>query len=193
MDIRPFNENALPIVARCIETYGGYVAGKTYPVVKHGEEVYVVRLDENGDERSMLCFEATIRGGNVGLYPAIGDGPIPAVVFETETLSLNILRDVIYQDAVAHGLWEGNNLLCNQTDVVTNEVMELLSASTAVTLAETAKEKKKAKEHFNEELADIVIGCLSLAGKLGIDIDAAIRRKMEINRNRPWKHEGEKK
>ena len=26
------------------------------------------------------------------------------------------------------------------------------------------------------------------AGKLGIDIDAAIRRKMEINKARPWKH-----
>lgn len=109
-------------------------------------------------------------------------------VDDAPTLSLNTLRDAIYQDAVAHGLWKGKVLLCYQTDVVTNEVMELLSASSAVILAETAKEKKKAKEHFNEELADIVIGCFSLAGRLGIDIDAAIRRKMEINKGRPWKH-----
>lgn len=109
-------------------------------------------------------------------------------VDEVPILSLNTLRDAIYEDAVAHGLWEGKVLLCNQTDVVTNEVMELLSASSAVILAETKKEKKKAEEHFNEELADIVIGCFSLAGKLGIDIDAAIRRKMEINKQRPWKH-----
>ena len=109
------------------------------------------------------------------------------------TLSLNTLRDAIYQDAVAHGLWEDKFLLCQQTDVVTDEVMELLSASSAIALAETEKGKKKAREHFNEELADIVIGCFSLAGKLGIDIDAAIRRKMEINKGRAWKHEGEKK
>lgn len=107
------------------------------------------------------------------------------------TMTLNELRDAIYQDAVAHGLWEGKVLLCDQTDVVTNEVMELLSASSAVTLAATKKEKEKAREHFNEELADIVIGCFSLAGKLGIDIDAEVRRKMEINKGRSWKHEGE--
>ena len=109
------------------------------------------------------------------------------------TLSLNTLRDAIYQDAVAHGLWEGKILLCDQTDVVTNEVMELLSAVSAVTLAATKKGQEKAREHFIEELADIVIGCFSLAGRLGIDIDAAIRRKMEINKGRAWKHKGEKK
>jgi NTP pyrophosphatase (non-canonical NTP hydrolase) len=43
-----------------------------------------------------------------------------------------------------------------------------------------------------EELADVVIMAMSAAGYLGIDIDAAIRRKMEINKARPWKHEGEK-
>ena len=38
------------------------------------------------------------------------------------------------------------------------------------------------------QLADVIIMSLSVAGKLGIDIDAAVRRKMEINRARPWKH-----
>ena len=107
---------------------------------------------------------------------------------QAEEITLNTLRDEVYQDAVAHGLWEGKICLCDQTDVVTDEVMELLSASSAVTLAETQGEKKKAKRHFNEELADIVIGCFSLAGKLGIDIDAAVRRKIEFNKTRPWKH-----
>ena len=41
---------------------------------------------------------------------------------------------------------------------------------------------------FCEELADAIIMSLSVAGKLGIDIDAAVRRKMEINKARPWKH-----
>lgn len=109
-------------------------------------------------------------------------------VNDAPTLSLNTLRDAIYQDAVEHGLWEDKFLLCQQTDVVTDEVMELLSASSAITLAKTEKGKKREREHFNEELADVVIGCFSLAGRLGIDIDAAIRRKMEINKGRPWKH-----
>lgn len=37
-------------------------------------------------------------------------------------------------------------------------------------------------------MADVIIASLSVSGKLGIDIDAAVRRKMEINRSRPWKH-----
>ena len=44
------------------------------------------------------------------------------------------------------------------------------------------------KEAYTEELADVIIASLSVAGKLGIDIDAAVRGKMEINRARPWKH-----
>ena len=41
---------------------------------------------------------------------------------------------------------------------------------------------------FCEELADVIIMSLSVAGRLGIDIDAAVRRKMEINKARPWTH-----
>ena len=48
------------------------------------------------------------------------------------------------------------------------------------------------KEAYTEELADVIIASLSVAGKLGIDIDAAVRRKMEINKARPWKHGKEK-
>ena len=44
------------------------------------------------------------------------------------------------------------------------------------------------EEDYAEELADVIIASLSVAGKLGIDIDAAVRRKMEINKGRPWKH-----
>ena len=43
-------------------------------------------------------------------------------------------------------------------------------------------------EKYAEELSDVIIAALSVAGKLGIDIDAAVRRKMEINKARPWKH-----
>ena len=43
-------------------------------------------------------------------------------------------------------------------------------------------------KEYAEELADVIIASLSVAGKLGIDIDEAVRRKMEINKARPWKH-----
>ena len=43
-------------------------------------------------------------------------------------------------------------------------------------------------EHYTEELADVIITALSVAGYLGIDIDKAVRAKMEINRGREWRH-----
>ena len=44
------------------------------------------------------------------------------------------------------------------------------------------------KNHYVEELADVIITALSAAGYLGIDIDKAVRAKMEINRGREWRH-----
>ena len=71
--------------------------------------------------------------------------------------SLNTLRDAIYEDAVKHGLWD---------DVEDYMPADCMSA-------------------FCEVLANAIISSLSVAGKLGIDIDAAVRRKMEINKSRP--------
>lgn len=101
--------------------------------------------------------------------------------------NLNTLRDAIYQDAVAHGLWDWAeayrhlpDLRDSSVDLIRGEVCEL-------------EIECGSEERYAEELADVIIVSLSVAGKLGIDIDAAIRRKMEINKSRPWKHEGEKK
>lgn len=44
------------------------------------------------------------------------------------------------------------------------------------------------EDHFTEELADVIIMALSAAGYLDIDIDKAVRKKMEINRGREWRH-----
>ena len=113
---------------------------------------------------------------------------------EAPSLSLNTLRDAIYQDAVAHGLWDDmDGLIAAQTHVVVSEVRELLDA--AVDLSEAiyrGYDIAKYKQHYAEELADVVISSMSLAGKREIDIDAEVRRKMEINKGRPWRHEGEK-
>ena len=119
-----------------------------------------------------------------------------------ERISLNSMRDAIYEDAVAHGLWEKTDnavqrfikeyqrlemynlryvpdqdevLRKKSVNVIQTEIMELEYSSDN-------------KEAYTEELADVIIASLSVAGKLGIDIDAAVRRKMEINKGRPWKH-----
>lgn len=89
--------------------------------------------------------------------------------------NLNILRDFVHGDAVNHGLW-GNESAYESAVRVSNEVDELMDAASD-------------PHHFAEELADVIIMSLSVAGHLGIDIDTEVRRKIEINKKRPWKHE----
>lgn len=124
---------------------------------------------------------------------------IPAYLVDSApTLTLNILRDEIYQDAVAHGLWEEHDYYYSEMEEVRDMLHE---AEIDVEMAEKEHCARLIEgecyelagasedaEQYAEELADVIIMSMSVAGKLGIDIDAAIRRKMEINKGRPWKH-----
>lgn len=119
---------------------------------------------------------------------------------QAEEITLNALRDEVYQDAVAHGLWEEHDAhveaqkecwsFCveagvkasRRTDCASRIIRECIELKNAI----------NSDEEYAEELADVIIMSLSVAGKLGIDIDAAVKRKMEINKHRSWKHEGEK-
>ena len=99
--------------------------------------------------------------------------------------SLNTLRDAIYEDAVAHGLWddEEDYMPTDCMYFIKDEVCELDCA--AIDWEDDVCNDNSA---FCDELADVIIMCMSVAGYLGIDIDAAVKRKMEINKARPWKH-----
>lgn len=102
-------------------------------------------------------------------------------------MNLNDLRDAIYADAVAHGLWEDAFVFPTECQaMIENEADELYEAATH--WENDGVDRGDPDEHFTEELADVIIISLSVAGYLGIDIDAAVRRKMEINKARPWKH-----
>ena len=111
--------------------------------------------------------------------------------------SLNTLRDAIYEDAVAHGLWESTDYTvegCSDSAIQEGEPAdqeEMMRGWAMETIRREVNELEDASvnaEDYTDELADVIIASLSVAGKLGIDIDAAVRRKMEINRARPWKH-----
>ena len=117
---------------------------------------------------------------------------------------LNELRDEIYSDAVAHGLWDGDYLL---KTFVNNDALRDSGLSQIYKIVNTERELGRVhatfrvflenqellesvleENHFTEELADVIITALSAAGYLGIDIDKAVRAKMEINRGREWRH-----
>ena len=118
-------------------------------------------------------------------------------VMVAKDTTLNDMRDAIYEDAVAHGLWESAdyNVLCgievwkrvgdlfDPDEAMRGQAMQIIRSE--VDELDAASDDG---EKYAEELADVIISSLSVAGKLGIDIDAAVRRKMEINKARPWKH-----
>ena len=124
--------------------------------------------------------------------------PVRIAAMCADTLSLNTLRDAIYEDAVAHGLWEEHD--CKVAETIAEAIRDGFpyedprAVNRSWAMEPIRKEVNElemsyeSEEEYAEELADVVIMCFSVAGKLGIDIDAAIRRKMEINKKRPWKH-----
>ena len=109
-------------------------------------------------------------------------------------MNLNNLRDEIYEDAVAHGLWEDYDEHFKMREALSTfgvDINDLRRRDCGYRVRDESFELIEASndaEAFSEELADVIIMSLSVAGKLGIDIDAAVRRKMEINKGRAWKH-----
>jgi len=56
-------------------------------------------------------------------------------------------------------------------------------------LGEACEEDRKGNnDKFKEEIADVYIRLGDMCGHLGINIEEEILRKMEINKNRPYKH-----
>ena len=138
------------------------------------------------DYGAMSSYEA-----HNGARDALSDAVMH--VNDMPTLSLNTLRDAIYEDAVAHGLCDDmDDYIGAQVHVVVEEVKELIDAAADLSAAKyRGEDLEQYRQHFIEELADVVISSLSLAGRQGVDIEAAVRRKMEINKTRPWRHENE--
>ena len=162
---------------------------KTPDVIKKG-------LERCKDDRC-ICDECEFSDGNVKKWRSLmGDALAYIEQLENHT-SLNTLRDSIFEDAVAHGLWEGTDCVvkeCIDAAIQEGEPAdqeEMMRGWAMEVIRREVNELEEASvnaEAYTDELADVIIASLSVAGKLGIDIDAAVRRKMEINRARPWKH-----
>ena len=156
-------------------------------------------LERCKDDRC-ICDECEFSDGNVKKWRSLMGDALAYIEQLENHISLNTLRDAIYEDAVAHGLWESTDYTvkecieearregepADQEDMMRGWAME------AIRREVNELEMTLSEEEYVEELADVIIASLSVAGKLGIDIDAAVRRKMEINRARTWKHGKEK-
>ena len=157
---------------------------------------------KNGLERCKadrsICDECEFSDGNVKKWRSLMGDALSYIEQLEERDSLNTLRDAIYEDAVAHGLWERTDYTVqlvlqsirrdDRTTAYRDKIMRELAMRVIRLEVDELEGSVEYEEDYVDELADVIIASLSVAGKLGIDIDAAVRRKMEINKARPWKH-----
>jgi NTP pyrophosphatase (non-canonical NTP hydrolase) len=121
--------------------------------------------------------------------PAAGlpPGDKPMTTKELDLASLNGLRDLCFRNAVSKGWHDRHDkndpqtfptLLC----LVHSEVSEALEAYRAGFAPHTIE--------VPSELADIIIRVMDLCGLYGIDIDKAVKKKLQYNESRSYRHGG---
>ncbi|MEH7392428.1 MazG nucleotide pyrophosphohydrolase domain-containing protein [Bacillus sp. JJ1474] len=94
-------------------------------------------------------------------------------------MSINNLCKEAYETAKSKGWHDEERETGTLLALIHSEVSEALEAV-----------RKGNKDNFAEELADICIRTFDLCGSRGIDLGAAITRKMEFNKGRSYKHGG---
>ena len=104
------------------------------------------------------------------------------------------LQKQAYEIAKSRGQWENQSIEKVLLHLI-EEVIELKKATKRANigifedLLNVGKSYKEAyefaiKDTIDCEISDVVIFCMSIAEKLGIDLEGAITRKMEYNRQR---------
>ena len=102
--------------------------------------------------------------------------------------NINVLVEESHNNAVEHGWWEGERNFGEQIALMHSELSEVL---------EDYRNGRGIAEIYFEglkpcgipvEFADTIIRIFDTCGKYGIDLEEAIRIKMEYNKSRPYKH-----
>jgi len=118
---------------------------------------------------------------------------------DIKKLNLNQLAELVHENAVNHGFHPENqairDFMANQCNNLHGEVTELWDAWRAGKDGDLCDKCEKmidlglmALTTTEEEIADIIIRALDLAGRLGIDIAACVESKHKYNVTRPILH-----
>ena len=111
---------------------------------------------------------------------------------------LNDLADRAHANAKNHGFWDNhyeplhNGFHSEWSDGTNRPEIDRLLARLALITSEVGEAVEAArlndKVNFAEELADIVIRVMDLAGPTGVNLEQAIVDKMAKNESRPHMH-----
>lgn len=99
-----------------------------------------------------------------------------------------------HQIAVEHGWWDGDRAFGEQIALMHSELSEALEEwRDGKPLLYFGPATPPAKpEGVAIEFADVLIRIFDTCESMGIDLEAAIRLKMEYNRTRPYRHGGKR-
>lgn len=101
-----------------------------------------------------------------------------------------------HENAFKHGFWEDWRRNAWEgffdTDLGTAMRINAIGNRLMLIVGEVAEAQEALRhndeQNFREELADVAIRLADLCGGLGIDLEAEIHKKMEKNKERPYKH-----
>lgn len=104
---------------------------------------------------------------------------------------LNELAKECYENSKAHGFWDASQNVGEKFALMHSEISEAFEEHRAGQPSDKVYHSGPGfhkPEGIPIELADCMIRILDFCGAYGIDIEAAIKEKMEYNKTRPFMH-----